>query len=154
VVLYIYVICRAPLTSATLHKYMPYSVATSLLGNFLSSMKDTKGKKIYIYISFKQSVRQLLGTQPSPSETGHKMVRIEPKVEILKFILFPHLATDYYSPPVYLWMGRFFEYVQELYPEYLRRYHHMQLEFCLQLILFSLSQFIAVRSHILDIKWH
>jgi len=29
----------------------------------------------------------------------------------------------------------------------------MQLKVCLQLILFSLSQIIAVRSHIREIKW-
>jgi hypothetical protein len=76
------------------------------------------------------------------------------KVEILQFIVFPYLATDYCSPLANLWMGRFCEGFEELYPEPLRRYHHMQLEVCFQLILFSLSQFIAVCSHIRDINWH
>jgi hypothetical protein len=75
-------------------------------------------------------------------------------VEILQIIVCPYLVTDYYCPIANLWMICFCEYFQELYPEPLRSYHRMQLEVCLHLILFSLSQTIAIRSHIREINWH
>ena len=42
-----YVTCHAPLTSATLYNYMPYSLAVSLVRDILSSTKDTKEKKLF-----------------------------------------------------------------------------------------------------------
>jgi len=63
---------------------MPYSRAAPLARNILSSTKDTKEKKN----SSEQSVGELLATQHPLAKIGLKSVKIELKVEILKFNFF------------------------------------------------------------------
>jgi hypothetical protein len=69
--------------SATLHTFMPFSLAVSLLGNILSSTKDTKGKK------FLQAVCETTSVTIAYNEIGHRPAKIELKFQILKSTMIP-----------------------------------------------------------------
>jgi hypothetical protein len=68
---------------------MPYSLVVSLLGNILSSTKDTKGKKIV------QAVCETTSVTVAHNKIGLRPAKIELKVEILKSTMIPYLATYY-----------------------------------------------------------